>query len=43
MFESNPKTVGDMMLVVNKHTNMEDVERAHYRHKIQNNSSERPP
>ena len=43
MFESNPKTVGDMMLVVNKHADMEDVERAHRRHKTENNSSERPP
>ena len=43
MFESNPKTVGDMMLVVNKHTDMEDAERDHRRHKAQNDSSERPP
>ena len=43
MFESNPKTVGDMMLVVNKHADMEDAERAHRRHKAQNDSSERPP
>src|SRR6185437_4696011 len=43
MFESNPKTVGDMILVVNKHADMEDAERAHHRHKTQNNSSERPP
>ena len=33
MFERNPKTVGDMMLVVNKHADMEDAERAHRRHK----------
>ena len=26
MFESNPKTVGDMMAVVNKHADMEDAE-----------------
>ena len=43
MFESNPKTVGDMMLVVNKHADMEDAERAHRRHKTQNDSSKRPP
>src|SRR6185437_1179664 len=43
MFESNPKTVGDMILVVNKHADMEDAERAHHRHKTQNNSSDRPP
>ena len=43
MFESNPKTVGDMMTIVNKHADMEDAERAHCRHKIKNDSSERPP
>ena len=43
MFESNPKTVGDMMLVVNKHADMEDAERAHRRHKTKNDSSKRPP
>ncbi|XP_039804861.1 uncharacterized protein LOC120669119 [Panicum virgatum] len=43
MFESNPKTVGDMMLVVNKHADMKDAKRAHRRHKTQNDSSERPP
>ena len=42
MFESNPKTVGDMMAVVNKHADMEDVEQAHRRHKTKNDSSERP-
>ena len=42
MFESNPKTVGDMMAIVNKHTDMEDAERAHRRHKTKNNSSEHP-
>ena len=34
MFKSNPKTVGDMILVVNKYANLEDAERAHHRHKI---------
>ena len=29
MFESNPKTVSDMMAVINKHADMEDAERAH--------------
>ena len=43
MFESNPKTVGNMMLVVNKHADIEDAERAHRRHKTKNDSSERPP
>ena len=43
MFESNPKTVGDMMLVVNKHTDMEDAERAHRRHKAQNDSPWKMP
>ncbi|XP_039827138.1 uncharacterized protein LOC120688842 [Panicum virgatum] len=42
MFESNPKTVGDMMAVVNKHAYMEDVQRAHRRHKTKNDSSEHP-
>ena len=42
MFESNPKTVGDMMTVVNKHADMKDAKRAHRRHKIKNDSSERP-
>jgi hypothetical protein len=42
MFESNPKTIGDMMTVVNKHADMEDAERAHRRHKTKNNSFERP-
>ena len=42
MFESNPKTVGDMMAVVNKHADMEDAERAHRRHKTKNDSSKRP-
>ena len=43
MFENNPKTVGDMMLVVNKHADMEDAERAHCQNKTRNNSSEHPP
>jgi hypothetical protein len=33
MFESNPKTMGNMMLVVNKHADMEEAERAHCWHK----------
>ena len=33
MFECNPKTVSYMTIVVNKHDNMEDAERAHRRHK----------
>ena len=40
MFETNPKTVGDMMTVVNKHADMEEAERARRRHK--NEYSERP-
>ena len=43
MFESNPKTVGDMILVVNKNADMEDAERAHRWHKTENDYSERPP
>ena len=39
MFDSNPKTIGDMMVVVNKHADMEDAEQAHHRHKTQNDSS----
>ena len=42
MFESNPKTVGDMMTIVNKHADMEDAERAHRRHKTKNDTPERP-
>src|SRR6185437_8104020 len=42
MFESNPKTVGNMMAVVNKHANMEDAERAHHQHKTKNDSFKRP-
>ena len=42
MFQTYPKTVGDMMTVVNKHADMEDAERAHRRHKTKNDSSERP-
>ena len=40
MFKSNPKTMGDMMMVINKHADMEDTERAHRQHKTQNDSSE---
>ena len=29
MFESNTKTVSDMMAIVNKHADMEDAEHAH--------------
>ena len=43
MFESNPKTVGDMMTVVNKHADMEDAERALRWHKTKNDYSERSP
>ena len=43
MLESNPMTMGDMMLVVNKHADIEDAERAHRRHKTENDYSERPP
>jgi hypothetical protein len=43
MFETNHKTVADMMAVVNKHANMEDAEWAHRRHKTENDPSERPP
>jgi len=41
MFETYPKTVGDMMTVVNKHADMEEAERPRRRHK--NDYSERPP
>ena len=42
MFESNPKTVSDMMAVVNKHADMEDAERAHRRHKDRREPADRP-
>ncbi|XP_039841620.1 uncharacterized protein LOC120701879 [Panicum virgatum] len=42
MFESNPKTVSDMMAVVNKHADMEDAERAHRRHKGRGAPLDRP-
>ena len=42
MFESNPKTVSDMMAVVNKHADMEDAERAHRRHKDPREPADRP-
>ena len=42
MFESNPKTVSDMMAVVNKHADMEDAERAHRRHKDRRDPHDRP-
>ena len=41
MFETYPKTVGDMMTVVNKHADKEEIKRARRRHK--NDYSERPP
>jgi hypothetical protein len=41
MFKSNPKTVGDMMTVINKHVDMEEAEPAHHRHKTKNDYSER--
>ena len=40
MFNTNPKIVGDMMAVVNKHADMEDAEQAHRWHKTKNDSSE---
>jgi len=42
MFESNPKTVSDMMAVINKHTDMEDAERAHRRHKDHREPADHP-
>ena len=42
MFQTYPKTMGDMMTVVNKHADMEDTERAHHRHKTRKDSFERP-
>ena len=42
MFESNPKTVSDMMAVVNKHADMEDADRAHRRHKDHRNLTDHP-
>ena len=42
MFESNPKTVSNMMAVVNKHADMEDAERAHRRHKDCHDPVDRP-
>ena len=41
MFQTYPKTMGDIMTVVNKHTDMEEAERARYWYK--NYYSERPP
>ena len=42
MFESNPKTVSEMMVVVNKHADMEDAEKAHRHHKDRRHSDDRP-
>ena len=42
MFESNPKTVSDIMVVVNKHGDMEDAERAHRRHKDRREPADHP-
>jgi hypothetical protein len=42
MFESNPKTVSEMMAVVNKHADMEDAEKAHRHHKDRCNTDDRP-
>ncbi|RLN12049.1 retrotransposon protein, putative, unclassified [Panicum miliaceum] len=42
MFESNPKTIFEMMVVVNKHADMEDAEKAHCHHKNQCHSDDRP-
>ena len=42
MFESNPKTVSDMMAVINKHADMEDAERVHRRHKDRRDPGDRP-
>ncbi|RLN39899.1 hypothetical protein C2845_PM01G39820 [Panicum miliaceum] len=42
MFESNPKTVSEMMVVVNKHADMEDAEKAHRHHKDWRHSDDRP-
>ena len=42
MFESNPKTVADMMAIVNKHADMEDVKRAHCRHKDRREPTDHP-
>ncbi|RLN13091.1 retrotransposon protein, putative, Ty3-gypsy subclass [Panicum miliaceum] len=41
MFESNPKTVSEMMVVVNKHADMEDTEKAHRHHKDRRHSDDR--
>ncbi|RLN04965.1 retrotransposon protein, putative, Ty3-gypsy subclass [Panicum miliaceum] len=42
MFESNPKTVSEMMVVVNKHADMEDAEKAHRHHKDRRHTDDRP-
>jgi hypothetical protein len=42
MFESNPKTVSDMMAIVNKHADMEDAERAQRRHMDRREPVDRP-
>ena len=42
MFESKPKTVSDMMAIVNKHADMEDAEHAHRRHKDRREPADHP-
>ena len=42
MFENNPKTISDMMAVINKLADMEDAERAHHRHKDRRDPVDRP-
>ncbi|RLM73615.1 putative gag-pol precursor -orf1 [Panicum miliaceum] len=39
MFETYPKTVSEMMVVVNKHADMEDAEKAHRHHKDRTTTS----
>jgi hypothetical protein len=41
-FENNPKTVFDMMAIVNKHADMEDAEHTHRRHKDRRDPVNRP-
>jgi len=42
MFESSPKTISDMLAIVNKHANREDAEGAHHRHKDRRDPAAHP-
>ncbi|RLN09909.1 retrotransposon protein, putative, Ty3-gypsy subclass [Panicum miliaceum] len=42
MFESNPKIISEMMIVISKHANIEDAEKAHRHHKNRRYPVDRP-